>query len=147
MIIFLKNIVKRELDVNRHIHTKPSAKSSTSEKNVKPTIESAKRNLKGLHRNAWVSSSFMVILLLLLTVSTNMLSTIMMFLLLLLVIMTIYTNSHNILNHQRWLNGDTLLDKKEFLRVFVSQPHLVLINTLLPSNRKPKRKKKKRRKS
>lgn len=120
IIKLYKNQIANEMRINRHI----AAQNKVDGVNEATEIDyrCVKSRLVGLKRSTWVSLLFMVISTSGLILMDFWMQKTMFSILLLLFITAIYTNSHNIENHLRWIRGQNLLNKNQYASLFLKKP-------------------------
>lgn len=126
-IKILKNQIANEMQINRHI----KAKNNSAELNFSIDPKIVNKKIKGLKVNAWIILLILVSANYAISLHTFWASKVLLLTISLLLILNLYTNSHNIYNHQRWLSGLDLLDKKEYFSLFKSKPLYCLLNSFI----------------
>lgn len=126
-IRILKNQISNEMQINRHI--KPSRDLEDGAHLIDPIIVS--RKIKGLKRNSWIVLSILFASVYWQTAHDFWMSKIMLSIISILLLLNLYTNSHNIHNHQRWLSGNQLIDKSDYFKIFKKKPLLFTLNAFI----------------
>lgn len=126
-IKILKNQIANEMQVNRHIKAK--REMNDEHYSINPNLVNKK--IKGLKRNSWVILSILILINYGMSMHEFWVSKIIMLLISILLILNIYTNSHNIHNHQRWLSGVDLLDKKGYFSLFRKKAIYCILNSFI----------------
>lgn len=114
-----KNQIANEMKINRHLAPKNESEILDDAEISTTTIDS---KLTGLKRSSWITLTFLAASTICLFWVDFWMQRTMFGILDILFIISIYTNSHNIENHHRWMNEIELLNKSEYADIFLKHP-------------------------